>query len=531
MNTNALISLVRQLPQVQQAADAISRQLAHSPIMAEDIDTMLRMLEAVIQDPRRYPEMRAAAIKDGVISPQDTPEQFDPTFVLAIYAALAEFQRRLPEAKKFQRGGLNQIAAGGRGGDTMLAHINPREAEMLRRAGGSGGVNPNTGLREYKGGGGVLGAIIPLALNFIAPGMGAAIGTALGASGATASMLGSAVIGGLSSGLTGGDPIRGAVMGGLGSGLGEVVGGKANEMLGLNLGQTGQSMLGGALTGGATSALGGGNFGQGALSGAIGSAAGAIGQQAAPGAVGAGVKSFGNALTAGFSPQQAASAGVLGGLANSLLPKTQPSSVDAKPADAVVKSMAPQNAAPTSQSGFGLQQLAPLALLGSLGGTPEVAKAVSAMSPEQKEYFNRPNVKWDWNKMQADAAARGQSLQEYMSSAWPQITSGAYNLPSTQMAKGGRAELGSGGPLGAVARLMSGGGSGRDDTIDARLSDGEYVMDAETVALIGDGSTQEGARRLDDMRAALRKHKGKALAKGKFSPDAKSPLAYLKGAA
>jgi hypothetical protein len=88
-----------------------------------------------------------------------------------------------------------------------------------------------------------------------------------------------------------------------------------------------------------------------------------------------------------------------------------------------------------------------------------------------------------------------------------------------------------GGPLGAVARLVRGGGSGRDDTINARLSDGEYVMDAETVAMLGDGSTDEGAKRLDKMRAQLRKHKGKTLARGKFRPNAKSPLAYLKGAA
>ena len=69
-----------------------------------------------------------------------------------------------------------------------------------------------------------------------------------------------------------------------------------------------------------------------------------------------------------------------------------------------------------------------------------------------------------------------------------------------------------------------------DDTIDAKLSDGEYVMDAETVALLGDGSTKAGAERLDAMREQLRKQKGRQLAKGKFSPNAKSPLAYLKGA-
>ena len=38
----------------------------------------------------------------------------------------------------------------GRGPDTMLAHITPEEAEMLMRMGGSGQMNPNTGLPEFQ---------------------------------------------------------------------------------------------------------------------------------------------------------------------------------------------------------------------------------------------------------------------------------------------------------------------------------------------------------------------------------------------
>ena len=46
------------------------------------------------------------------------------------------------------------IAKHGREGDTELAHVNPYEVELLRLAGGSGTINPTTGLREFKGGGG-----------------------------------------------------------------------------------------------------------------------------------------------------------------------------------------------------------------------------------------------------------------------------------------------------------------------------------------------------------------------------------------
>lgn len=70
---------------------------------------------------------------------------------------------------------------------------------------------------------------------------------------------------------------------------------------------------------------------------------------------------------------------------------------------------------------------------------------------------------------------------------------------------------------------------GRTDNIHAMLSPGEYVMDAETVALLGNGNGDAGAKRLDQMRAAVRKQKGGALSRGKISPDAQSPLTYLSG--
>lgn len=54
---------------------------------------------------------------------------------------------------------IEMIRNQGRNGDTMLAHINPEEAQMLQEMGGSGTTNPNTGLPEYFFGG--LGGIVP----------------------------------------------------------------------------------------------------------------------------------------------------------------------------------------------------------------------------------------------------------------------------------------------------------------------------------------------------------------------------------
>jgi hypothetical protein len=46
---------------------------------------------------------------------------------------------------------MQRLASYGRNGDTMLAHINPQEAALLKSMGGAGTINPKTGLPEYYG--------------------------------------------------------------------------------------------------------------------------------------------------------------------------------------------------------------------------------------------------------------------------------------------------------------------------------------------------------------------------------------------
>jgi hypothetical protein len=91
-----------------------------------------------------------------------------------------------------------------------------------------------------------------------------------------------------------------------------------------------------------------------------------------------------------------------------------------------------------------------------------------------------------------------------------------YHEPAVQAATGG--------PL---SRFVQGGGTGRSDSIDAKLSDGEYVLDATTVSLLGDGSSKAGAAKLDRMRKNIWKQKGKGMVKGNFGVDAKDPDEYL----
>lgn len=56
---------------------------------------------------------------------------------------------------------------------------------------------------------------------------------------------------------------------------------------------------------------------------------------------------------------------------------------------------------------------------------------------------------------------------------------------------------------------VKGIGSGQEDKIPAWLSDGEYVWSAQDVADLGDGSTDEGVRRLDKMRQMVRRRAGR----------------------
>ena len=95
-------------------------------------------------------------------------------------------------------------------------------------------------------------------------------------------------------------------------------------------------------------------------------------------------------------------------------------------------------------------------------------------------------------------------------------------------AKGGLAEHNPEFITGATGHHVKGEGDGQSDSIPAMLADGEYVFDADTVAALGNGSNDAGARILDKMRQNLRKHKRSAPA-GKIPPKAKSPLEYMKG--
>jgi hypothetical protein len=133
------------------------KELAELEVAPEVIDMLNTMVDEVLANPNEYPAIRQKYLDMGV-DEEILPEAFDAGLFAALNIALDELrgpENMLPP-QGFARGGiasLNPMARGmaeaGRYGDTMLAHISPVEAQILRRYGGSGTINPVTGMPEF----------------------------------------------------------------------------------------------------------------------------------------------------------------------------------------------------------------------------------------------------------------------------------------------------------------------------------------------------------------------------------------------
>jgi hypothetical protein len=144
-------------------------------------------------------------------------------------------------------------------------------------------------------------------------------------------------------------------------------------------------------------------------------------------------------------------------------------------------------------------------------------------------------------QMQAPMAAQGGLGQQQLPSAVNQnIPQGMSQPMQPNVPQGSFGGMKSGG-LPAVSNVpltrgrldfrqgsaVHGEGDGQSDDIPAMLADGEYVIDAETVAQIGNGSTKAGAQALDKFRENIRGHKRSAPL-NKIPPKTKALTSYLK---
>jgi len=121
----------------------------------EVLDMLNNMVDEVLANPDNYAQVKQKYEAMGVTEDL-LPAEFDGHFFSALNMAVEQMIAEPAGEQAFAKGGIAElkpiskaVADYGRNGDTMLAHITPAEARMLRRKGGAGTTNPKTGLKEY----------------------------------------------------------------------------------------------------------------------------------------------------------------------------------------------------------------------------------------------------------------------------------------------------------------------------------------------------------------------------------------------
>ena len=125
-----------------QAIAEFKQELAGLELTPDELNKLNTMVDAILAAPQDYASLRRAYLAEGM--PEDLlPEQFDPAFFAALNMAIDTIAMNpgSPPPMAMAMGGVADLAAYGRNGDTMLAHITPQEAAMIKRMGGSGTIN------------------------------------------------------------------------------------------------------------------------------------------------------------------------------------------------------------------------------------------------------------------------------------------------------------------------------------------------------------------------------------------------------
>lgn len=425
-------------------------------------------------------------------------------------------QSNLPTlAEMIRREGNNE--------DTILAHINPIEAMMLKRMGGSGTINPKTGLPQFSfwtkpwkatrsSLGSIGGAIIG---NMILPGIGGVIGGAIG-QGTQHAARGKKF---------GEGALKGASIGAMLPGAASLAGMGANS-----LGATG---MGSALSnyGANNSVLASlGMNGLGESLGFSGSAAGAPMKEYAlsnltnnvvlPNAGGA-TQGVASAASPSFLQQ-------LGANSSKFFSKPQ----NWAAAISAAGSLAGRKKEKTPEQLAREQKRYEQALI--LTANERAAKEADMLANRQMERRIALNQFLPEERFAVNPIYRRAGTPEEFRQTGKWLT--YYNHPEfmgrpLMMAQGGRAkhpdieidEFEIEYPSN-IGRYIHGYTGGQDDKIDALLSDGEYVIPADVVSHLGDGNNMAGSKKLDHFLKNIRQSKG---AKPNLPPKIKSLESYI----
>lgn len=410
----------------------------------------------------------------------------------------------------------------GRGPDTMLAHISPDEAALIDHLQGGRRVNPHTGLAEY----GLFGKILKGVARAAAGIGGFMVGGPAGAAAATAA----------ATKLTGGswkDAAVGGALGGIGAGLGNMasgtgfmgttgLGGAAANSVPLS--QLGQVASQTTLPTGLAASLGGMTSGIGGLGGL---GAGIGGFMAEPRGQAQGMDFTPPAPDANITYPTGAMPtreyvgpegdltqyGLRGGEHQFYRPRVNVPALGMAKGGAVQRYAdggritPPADAAYWDSRGdYSPQKHAStlMADLERIGQAIQIQEGVidpKQTADRQRSMATLPRdflVQWQEQILQELGAAEN--------AAGKRLTGSIGNY-----AKGGRASravVRSGISQAARMGTVRGPGDGQEDKIPAMLSDNEHVIDAGTVALAGNGSSDAGHRVIEKFKRDIRSKAG-----------------------
>ena len=135
-------------PLIKDGRDRLLAESQVNPELAELLLTPLKDKKSLNAKINKIPTSNLQNLLSAI-------EKTPPQVALNVIGGLGEDGRDKNNAVRFSHGGsaAQIVQSKGRGGDTMLAHITPAEAFVLKQMGGRGTINPATGLREFRGDG------------------------------------------------------------------------------------------------------------------------------------------------------------------------------------------------------------------------------------------------------------------------------------------------------------------------------------------------------------------------------------------
>jgi hypothetical protein len=392
-----------------------------------------------------------------------------------------------------KKGGLasvaNRLADKGRGGDSMLVHMSPNEVmglqALARQQGTTLTINPETGLPEALNLKKVFKVVAPIALGaFLGPGAFGIQGMGMSAAGA------GLTVGGLTALATG------SLEKGLAAGLGAYGGAGLAEGAAAASTAAEQELARQA------------TLGTGTGTGTVGSGAGGVSSGSVP--IGATTVEQGFAMPgAGFETTGSMGFQATGPQISANIPTANYGLTGGQP-------MADYSSAATGLGGGTAIGPTPMDAFNAKVGMPEYGAlyAGSVALPaavEEQEKFQRQQALIRAKEEEDERKYR--ELFERTLGAVPTRMARAGGLMS--LAGGGMTYMEAGGTTGPTGapRDVTGTGDGMSDSVpatiegvqEARLADGEFVVPADVVADIGNGSSDAGSKKLYDMMDRIRK--------------------------